>query len=161
MLLFALFVSVGFGLVFAPPLAPFFEYFTRLVANASEVIIRIGGGHVQVSAFTLTAPDGFSIVVANGCNGINVVVLLWSALLAWPASRWTDKVKGMGFGMLAIQAANALRIITLFYLGQWNQQWFEIMHLYVWEILIMVLGLAVFAIWVRRTPASAIPDGAK
>jgi exosortase H (IPTLxxWG-CTERM-specific) len=160
-LLFALFAGVGFGLVLAPPLEPVVGYLTRLIATASAVIIHIGGGHVRVAAYTLVAPDGFAIVVANGCNGINVVVMLWSALLAWPAGRWSEKVKGMGLGMLAIQAANTLRIITLFYLGQWNQQWFEVMHLYVWEILIMVLGLALFAMWVRRTPATAIPDGAK
>lgn len=145
-----------------PPLAPYIEYYTRSIVTLSAAIIRIAGGHVQVADRTLTAPaTGSSIVVVNGCNGINVVVLLWSAQLAWPASRWIDKLKGMLLGALAIQLANTLRVISLFYLNQWNQAWFEWMHLYVWETLIMLLGLAVFALNIRRTPARAVSDGAQ
>ena len=127
----------------------------------SGVIIHMAGGHVRVSDYTLTAPDDFAIQVVYGCNGINVVVLLWSAVLAWPLGRWTDKLKGMILGALIIQLANTLRIISLFYLGQWNPVWFEWMHLYVWEIVIMLAGLAVFGWWIRQTAASASPDPAK
>jgi len=143
-------------------LAPYIEYYTRSIAALSAAIIRVAGGHVELASFTLTAPaTGSSIVVVNGCNGINVVVLLWAAQLAWPASRWTDKLKAMVVGALIIQVANTIRVISLFYLNQWNQAWFEAMHLYVWEILIMLLGLAVFALSIRRTPVSAVADGAK
>ena len=162
MLLFALFASVGFVLVLGPPLAPYIEYYTRSIASLSAAIIRIAGGHVRLTDSTLTAPaTGLSIVVVNGCNGINVVVLLWAAQLAWPASRWTGKLLGMVLGALIIQLANTVRVISLFYLNQWNQAWFEAMHLYVWEILIMLLGLAVFALSIRRTPARAVSDGAQ
>jgi exosortase H (IPTLxxWG-CTERM-specific) len=161
-LLFALFAGVGFALVLAPPLVPFFEYLTRCAAAISAEIIRIAGGHIVIKDYTLTSPDnGFSIVVVYGCNGINVIILLWAAQLAWPAGRWMDKLKAMCLGALVIQAANTLRIISLFYLGQWNKTWFEAMHLYVWEILIMVLGLALFAAGIRRIPASAVADVAK
>ena len=159
--LFALFASVGFVLVLGPLMAPYVEFYTRSIATLSGAIIRIAGGHVQVADFTLTAPaTGLSIVVVNGCNGINVVVMLWSAQLAWPG-RWANKVKGMVLGAVLIQVANTLRVISLFYLNQWNKAWFEWMHLYVWEILIMLLGLAVFALSIRQTPAPAVSDGAK
>jgi exosortase H (IPTLxxWG-CTERM-specific) len=161
-LLFALFASVGFVLVLGPFLAPYVEYYTRSIAVLSGAIIRMAGGHVRVTDFTLTAPaSGLSVAVVNGCNGINVVVLLWSAQLAWPAIGWIDKLKGMVLGALVIQLANTLRVISLFYLNQWNQAWFEWMHLYVWEILIMILGLAVFALSIRRTPANAVSGEAK
>jgi exosortase H (IPTLxxWG-CTERM-specific) len=161
-LLFALFVGIGFALVLAPPLVPGVDYLTRGIAGMCAKIILLAGGHIQVTGQTLRAPDtGFSMMVVYGCNGINVVVLLWSAVLAWPTGRWTDKLKGMLLGALVIQSANTLRIISLFYLGQWNRAWFEWMHLYVWEIVIMLVGLAAFGVWIRRTPASAVADPAK
>lgn len=163
MLLFALFAAGGFALIVAPRVVPCIAYLTGSITSLSAAIIHLAGGHAQVTEHTaLRAPDsGFSMAIVYGCNGINVVVLLWSAVLAWPDGRWTDKLKGMLLGALVIQSANILRIITLFYLGQWNMVWFQWMHLYVWEILIMLLGLAVFAVWLRRTPASVVPDRAK
>lgn len=162
MLLFALFATLGFVLVLVPPLVPSIESFTRFIAGVSAKIIRIAGGHVLVADYTLTCPDnGFSMIVVYGCNGINVIVLLWSALLAWPAAGWTDKLKGMLLGALIVQSANTLRIVSLFYLGQRNRVMFEVMHLYVWEILIMLVGLSVFALWIRRTAGTVVANPAK
>ncbi len=161
-LLFALFAGAGFALVLAPPSLPGILFLTRSIAQVCGAMIHLAGGHVQVLEYTLRSPDnGFQILVANGCNGINVLVLLWSAQLAWPAGGWSSKLKWMGIGALVILSANTIRIITLFYLGQWSQNWFEWMHVYVWEMLIMVLGLAVFAMGIRQKPVSAVSDGAK
>jgi exosortase H (IPTLxxWG-CTERM-specific) len=160
-LLFVLFASIGFALIFAPPIEPRIGDLTRSIAAASAAIIRLAGGRVEVAGDLLTAPGTtFSMKIVNGCNGINVIVLLWSALLAWPAGS-VDKLKGMVLGALVIQAANTVRVITLFYLGQWNTAWFDWMHLYVWEILIMIVGVSVFAGWIRRIPAGASPDPAR
>lgn len=161
-LLFALFAGAGFALILAPPLVSSIAHFTRSVTGISGALIKLANGHVEVAGDTMTAPGtGFSMKVVYGCNGINVIVLLWSAMLAWPAGRWTDKLKGMLLGALVIESANTLRIVTLFYLGQWNTIWFQWMHLYVWEILIMLAGVAIFAVWIRRTTTSAVPDRAK
>jgi hypothetical protein len=43
-----------------------------------------------------------------------------------------------------------LRIISLFYFGQWNEVLFEWAHLYVWPALIILDALVVFLIWVQR-----------
>jgi len=48
-----------------------------------------------------------------------------------------------------VQAVNVLRIVSLFYLGQWNMQWFEFAHLYLWQALIMLDVLVVWLLWVR------------
>ena len=44
---------------------------------------------------------------------------------------------------------NLLRIISLFYLGQFRMSWFDFAHLYVWECLMMVVTLVVFWNWVQ------------
>ncbi len=47
-----------------------------------------------------------------------------------------------------------MRIVSLFYLGQWNQQWFEWAHLYVWQALIMLDALIVWLLWTRAVKPS-------
>lgn len=137
------------------------ENFTQVLAGIAAAIIRAVGGHATATGGMLAAPGGaFAIRIAIGCDGTNVMVLLWSAIAAWPASI-LHKAKGLVLAAVAVQLANMGRIILLFYCGQWNQTWFEWMHLYVAEILIMLLGLTVFAAWIRRTPPAAAPDPAR
>ena len=54
--------------------------------------------------------------------------------------------------MVVVQVANILRIISLFYLGQWRMDAFEFAHLYLWQGLIMLDVLVVWLIWVRAMP---------
>jgi hypothetical protein len=43
--------------------------------------------------------------------------------------------------------------VSLFYLGQYNRQWFDFAHLYVWEGVFVLLTLTIFWTWVRRMAA--------
>lgn len=98
--------------------------------------------------------SGFAISIERACNGIEAVIILVSAMLAFPAP-WRSKLIGVGIGFVAIQAVNVLRIISLFYLGKWNQSWFEFFHLYLWQALIVLDALVVFLVWLRCLPARA------
>ena len=54
---------------------------------------------------------------------------------------------------LFIQTLNVVRIISLFYLGQWSYIVFEWFHLYLWPVFIMMDVLLAFAIylhWLRN-----------
>ena len=42
-----------------------------------------------------------------------------------------------------------VRVISLFYLGQWNLALFEFAHSYLWQALIMLDVLVVWLVWVR------------
>ena len=52
-------------------------------------------------------------------------------------------------GIAAVQAANVLRVVSLYYLGQWNLAVFEFAHLYLWQALIMLDVLVVWLLWIR------------
>ncbi len=95
--------------------------------------------------------NGFAVSIQPGCNGIEASIVLIAAILAFPAP-WKHKLIGLGVGLGAIQALNLVRIISLFYLGQWNMTYFEWAHLYLWQALIMLDALVVFVIWVRFIP---------
>ncbi len=100
--------------------------------------------------------NGFAISIERGCNGIEAVIILISAMLAFPAP-WRYKLLGIGAGFVAIQALNLVRIISLFYLGQWNRTWFDWFHLYLWQALIVLDALVAFLVWLRWMPRTAVP----
>ena len=98
-----------------------------------------------------TASGSFAVSIERGCNGIEAVIILVAAMLAFPAA-WKHKLAGIGAGFIAIQALNLVRIISLFYLGQWNRVWFDWFHLYLWQALIILDALVVFLLWLRWLP---------
>ena len=59
---------------------------------------------------------------------------------------------GAVIGFFCIQALNLVRIISLFYMGQWSQVAFDWFHLYLWQALIVLDALAVWLIWLRYLP---------
>ena len=103
--------------------------------------------------------NGFAISIERGCNGVEAVIILVSAMLAFPAP-WKSRLIGIALGFVAIQALNLVRIISLFYLGQWNQTWFQWFHLYLWQALIVLDALVAFLIWLRYLPREAAPKAA-
>lgn len=80
------------------------------------------------------------------------MLVLVAAILAFPAP-WKFKFWGIISGFFAVELLNIVRIISLFYLGQWNPVIFEWAHLYVWQALIMLDVLIIFLLWLRLLPA--------
>ena len=150
LVLFPIFLAAGFCALLIPFLHPAVTAFTRGLVEASAMVIRLFGGHAAAQQVILRNPsNGFAMEVLDGCNGDDVVVLLWAAILAYPAS-WLQKGKGLLAGTATIYVINFLRIISLFYLGQYDVRWFEFAHLYVWESVFVLLTLTIFWTWVRR-----------
>ena len=104
---------------------------------------------ISTSIVTLFDPNVVSIEA--GCNGVEATLVLCAAMLAFPAP-WKHKAIGLSVGVLAVQLLNVIRVISLFYIGQWNLEVFEWAHQYVWQALIMLDVLIVWLIWVRRVP---------
>jgi exosortase H (IPTLxxWG-CTERM-specific) len=147
---FALAALLQFALLLAPWFRPAIDGFSHSLVWASSFLINAVGGKASAQGALLGSPlNGFSIEMRDGCNGVNVMILLWSAVLAFPVSRgW--KLLGILVGAVAIQSLNFFRFISLFYLGQYSLSWFEFAHLYLWETLILLDALIVFGLWVRQ-----------
>jgi exosortase H (IPTLxxWG-CTERM-specific) len=122
---------------------------TGLLADFSAMLVQLFDANVTAYANVIrSTTNGFGIAIMPGCNGVEACIILGAATLAFPAP-WRAKLVGLGIGVFAVQAVNVLRIISLFYLGQWNMQWFEFAHLYLWQALIMLDVLVVWLLWVR------------
>ena len=152
--IFALAALLQFALLLTPWCRPAVDGFSHSLVRASSVLINALGGKASAHGALLGSPiNGFTIEMRDGCNGVNVMILLWSAVLAFPVSRaW--KLVGLLVGAGAMQGLNFFRFISLFYLGQYSLSWFEFAHLYLWETLIMLDALIVFGLWVRRASPS-------
>ena len=130
---------------------------TGLVAQASAAIVHLFDPSVISYGRVLqSAKTGFGVSIEPGCNGVEATIVLVAAMLAFPSS-WKMKAWGIGLGFIAVQAVNLLRVVTLFFLGQWNFKVFEFAHLYMWQALIMLDVLVVWLLWMRvvarRDPA--------
>ena len=163
LILFILIQGVLFGLELTPPAQQWLiQPFTSLLAVLSSGIIELLGRDVlSVGVVIWDRATGFGVEIAAGCNGVEAMILLLAAILAFPGATWRYRLSGLAIGFVAIQGLNLVRIVSLFYLGLWNETAFEWAHLYVWQALIMLDALVVFLVWVRRMPRSGQPaDGA-
>jgi exosortase H (IPTLxxWG-CTERM-specific) len=153
--LFILIQAVLFGLELTPVVQQWFVIpWTDTLAAVSSWLVRVFDPSVMAIGKILrsTASD-FAVSIEAGCNGVEATIVLVAAILAFPAP-WRSKIVGLVVGILAVQGLNVVRVISLFYLGQWDRQWFEWAHLYVWQALIMLDVLIVWLIWVRTLPRS-------
>ena len=131
--------------------------FTSGIASISIWIVGFFDHHAVAYGNELRSTvNGLGIRIERGCNGVEAVIILISAMLAFPAP-WKHRLIGIGLGFLAIQALNLVRIISLFYLIQWNRVWFDWFHLYLWQALIVLDALIAFLIWLRYLPRERLP----
>ena len=152
---FGIAALVQFLLLLAPPVRPYINGFSAQLATVSAAVIHaFGGTCIQHGDILTTADNSFAMQILDGCNGVNVVILLWAAIVAFPAS-WRWRLIGLGAGLAAIQILNLGRLISLFYLGQYNRPLFDFAHLYLWETLIIIDAMVVFVIWNKRAPSAA------
>jgi exosortase H (IPTLxxWG-CTERM-specific) len=148
-LIFAGCLLIGFGVLLTPPVQSVDGQFSRALVSVSHGLIRMFGGHATRNAAILRAPGGFAVEMRDGCNAVNVSILLWSAVLAFPAT-WKMKAIGLLAGTAIVQVVNVFRFITLYYLGQYSMTWFDFAHAYLWESLIMLDTMVIFWFWVTR-----------
>ncbi len=123
--------------------------FTSWLATISAALITPFDDSVVAYGKILQFQDtGFAVSIEAGCNGVEATIVLIAAVVAFPAT-WRQRLAAIGIGFLAIQAMNILRIISLFYLGNWDMDIFSWVHLYLWPTLIMLDVLIVFVVYLR------------
>jgi len=149
----ALFLAIALSLFAAELMPPaqrwVVEPWTEAVARVSAAAITTFDASVVASGRQLLdSLTGRGVSIEAGCNGLEAMILLAAAMLAFPAP-WGRRLVGIALGGIAIQALNIVRIVSLFYLSRWSAPWFEWAHLYLWQPLIMVDVLVVWLVWLR------------
>jgi exosortase H (IPTLxxWG-CTERM-specific) len=131
---------------------------TALLARICVALVTLFDSTAAAAGKVLwNTVTGFGVSIEPGCNGIEACIVLFAAVLAFPSS-WRHKMIGLALGFVAVQGLNVVRVVSLFYLGQWNTAVFNFAHEYLWQALIMLDVLVVWLLWVRAGAKSqALP----
>jgi exosortase H (IPTLxxWG-CTERM-specific) len=123
--------------------------FTGILASISAgIILPFDDSVIAYGKVLQFGHSGFAVSIEAGCNGVEATIVLIAAVIAFPAP-WRARLAAIALGFLAVQFMNLARIISLFYLGDWNMTLFSWVHLYLWPALIMLDVLIVFVVYLR------------
>ena len=122
--------------------------YTAFIARVSGVVLRLFGESATVSGCLVSSPR-FAVTIYNGCNGLITSLIFIAGLLAFPA-RPAAKLIGVGGGLLAIQIINMVRIVSLFYIGIFLPDLFNDAHIFIWQSLVILTGVALWVVWANR-----------
>jgi exosortase H (IPTLxxWG-CTERM-specific) len=130
------------------------EPFTAGVARASGVALRLVGEDVVRTGTILRSPS-FAVNIRNGCNGVEAMVILLAAIVAYPAP-WRARAIGLALGIVVIQLVNLVRVVALFLTGAYMPRFFDSSHTLVWQTVVILVALLVWVFWAKRF-AHALP----
>ncbi|MCD6163432.1 MAG: exosortase H [candidate division Zixibacteria bacterium] len=125
--------------------------FTEFVAICSSLLMNALGAGAQVTDNNLFTVN-FRINVVDGCNGIYATAILISGVIAYP-SKIIHRLYGILLGTFAIFVLNLIRVISLFYLGQYFPDIFQEVHVYVWQPIIILWAIFIWDFWSRKITA--------
>lgn len=135
------------------------HYFTRsytapflvdtMTTRAGSVLINIITPGEKTVVRDGAIIGGATVEIMRGCEGIEGMLLLIAAVLAFPA-RTHLKVYGIAGGILFIYAFNLARIAGLYYTVRYKPALFDMMHIYVGQTVIIIVSLIFFIFWLSR-----------
>ena len=124
------------------------EPFTGQIAKASGVALRAIGQDVTRAGTMLRSPR-FAVNIKNGCNGVEAMVILLAAIVAFPAP-WKARLLGLAAGAAAIQLVNLVRVVALVLTGAYLPRLFDASHTVVWQSLVILSAVLIWILWARR-----------
>ena len=146
----AIFAGTIITFIFALPIYSDFIHGALLTTTArlTSVILRLCGTDAHVSGTTIMSPS-FSVNVIAACSGIFAYVIFVAAVLAYPC-KLKEKITGIGLGIPAIFAVNLIRMVSLFYIGTYLPQFFEVLHLLFWQALMIAVVVLFWLFWAQK-----------
>lgn len=95
---------------------------------------------------------GTSVEIVSDCSPHMPYLIFAAVILAFPSS-WKQRLLGLLFGAVVIHVFNVVRIVTLIWILAWKRQWFDFVHVYLWQTGTILIVFATFALWIRTVSA--------
>lgn len=127
--------------------------FTEGIVAVTAALLRALGEPV-VKAGTVLRAASFAVDVKNGCNGLEAVIILAAAVVAFPATL-RQRLIGVAAGFIVIQVLNLVRVVSLFWLGVHRPAIFELFHAAVWQTALILVAVGLFVFWSRGIAKAA------
>jgi exosortase family protein XrtM len=130
-----------------PYTTPFVVH-TMTTSGSSKLINIIMPEEKTYSQKEYLASGHFKLKIARGCEGIEGVIILIAAILAFPAGK-KSKLFGITGGIFVLYILNLFRIAGLYYILKYNPVLFDMMHVYVGQTLIILFAFLYFIAWLN------------
>jgi exosortase H (IPTLxxWG-CTERM-specific) len=119
--------------------------FTAALARVSGAALNLIGEKVLVTG-TIISGTRFAVDIRGGCNGLEAVVFVCAAMLAFHAPI-RKRILGALAAAVILEALNIIRIDSLYLLGVYHRNVFDMFHLAVWQTLMFGAAVFLFLIW--------------
>ena len=116
-------------------------------ANLAGILLNMLGENTTVFGEVISSSQ-FAVNVKRGCDAIEPMALFSSFIIVFPKS-WKQKLLGLSVGLSLLFILNIIRIITLFLMGVYYPDYFDYMHLEIWQLLFIILSFLICGIWMK------------
>jgi exosortase H (IPTLxxWG-CTERM-specific) len=128
--------------------------FTKSLTTAAGAMLNLIGEKVTVAGTVIAGPQ-FAVDVRGGCNGLEAVVFVAAAMLAFAAPVRT-RILGAIAAAVILETINIVRVASLYMIGVYKRAMFETFHLAIWQTAMFGIAVLLFVVWVSRfAPARA------
>lgn len=87
-----------------------------------------------------------TLAIVFGCNGLESIIIFVSGVMAYPGVRWSDRIYWLSIGYLLLFVINVFRIALLALVIERYNSWFDLMHTYITQSVMIFLAFLIF-IW--------------
>lgn len=143
---FAGLITLFYLLSVTPLFAQLLTHYLSWNAHLAALLLK-GLGYPVAAMATSISSDEFTVNIRRGCDALEPMALLICAIIAFPVLPLRLKWPGLILGSLSLLVLNLIRIISLFLVGVYVPQAFDIMHVQVWQTVFIVLAILVFILW--------------
>jgi len=129
-------------------LEPFMGPFNRATAVLSGKTLAMFGFTARVRG-DLISLAGFNVRIVSECTSLYGTLLLAAFILATPAS-WLERLAGITAGGVLLSTSNLLRIAAVTIVGATRPELFEVLHVYLGQVVMLLLVVGCCLAWNGR-----------
>jgi len=129
---------------------------SELTAGLAGFLLRVAGVEASVSGVLVSAL-GFTVKIIPECTAVFVGILFFSFVVAYPAS-FRQKAIGLIFGLSFLFVSNLLRVLAIILVGVRYRAFFEYAHVYIGQVIMVLLVLSVSMVWLRSVVLVKLED---
>lgn len=137
---------------------------TEWVAHQTSGVLHLFGEDTNVASMPDTPTVGLNgrkesgLTFYEGCNGINVMIVFVSFMVAF-SGPWRKLTVYILLGLISIHVANLIRLAMLFLVTLHWEHYFYYFHKYLFTAIIYSFVFGLWALWIWRF--SSVPDVVK
>lgn len=147
---FGIVVAILFAMIIWAP-DHFYEPLNHSTALMTGFLLNQAGAAPIVQGATVTMKD-FKAVIITECSGIYLAALFAAFVIVYPAS-FKARLTGILLGISFLNAANIVRLAGVIAIGAWRPSLFEYAHVYLAQVMMVMLVCSTCLAWCRWAAA--------